>query len=210
MNGRGLPAGYLVALENRLSETEAALHQALSEIYTGRAMERAPAMDVVGKAKSVLMDEWKRLPLGNKTNQYEWWTEKSSALGSQTAEGSERRRTRTPQVLQNIEPERGEAITEANMHSRLGPEQHSSVWEPSNMQISEYVGQEDTTVQPVGEIQDAHPELSTFGTHHGEISLSPVSRQRHEDPFGHSRQPDAAGDVNRAQEYAAIHENIYF
>jgi hypothetical protein len=200
--GRGLPAGYLAALEKRLGETEAALHQALSELYTGRVPEDAPAVDVAGKGKSTLMDEWQRLPLGNKNSQYHWWTEKSGTSGSQAVEVDNH------EVPRNIEPEPDDDIED--MQSRIAPDHHSSVWESSNAHASEYLRQEDNTVQLMEEVHDVHSSLSSYRTPQRDASLSSRRHQLHEKPFGQPRPPEVAGNINMARAYAAVHDNIYF
>jgi hypothetical protein len=197
-----LPAGYLVALERRLGETEAALHQALSELYTGRVLENAPAMDVAGKGKSTFMDEWQRLPLGNKNNQYHWWTEKSSILSSQAVEEDDRALPR------NTEPEPEDTI-QGNMQSEIAPNRHSSAWDSSNIQTSEYPRQRNN-IQPMEVVHGIHSSLNSYETHQRDSSSPSGSHQLHENRGGQPRPPDAAGNVNMARAYVAVHENLYF
>jgi hypothetical protein len=200
---RGLPAGYLVALEKRLGETEAALHQTLSELFKGRVPENAPVVDVVGKGKLAIMDEWYRLPLGNKNDQYNWWIGKSGRLGSQAIEEDNRA------VPLNTEPEREIAFPE-DMQSGMVPDHNSSAWESSNIQTSESLPHGENIVQPMEEIHDVHSNLTFCGTHQRDTSLLSGSHQLHANSFGPPRKSNTVGSVNRAEAYAAVHNSIYF
>lgn len=62
---RGLPLGYLNQLEQRLSETEAALYGALATLQTIKPtsiVQASPKVDT-HKTKSMRMEEWSKLPL---------------------------------------------------------------------------------------------------------------------------------------------------
>ncbi|KAI0474717.1 hypothetical protein F4859DRAFT_77355 [Xylaria cf. heliscus] len=78
--GRGLPAGFLNALESRLRETELALFYALSELHEGIVERRAYtglSNSAIGLSshlsKSDKMEQWANLPLGDRTQATAWF-----------------------------------------------------------------------------------------------------------------------------------------
>ncbi|RWA09494.1 hypothetical protein EKO27_g5616 [Xylaria grammica] len=81
---RGLPAGFLNAMESRLRETEMALFYALSELYEGSIEHRAYAelsdspfehasLQGPAQSKSETMEKWASLPLGDRTQAKAWF-----------------------------------------------------------------------------------------------------------------------------------------
>jgi hypothetical protein len=72
---RGLPLGYLNQLEQRLSETEAALYSALVTLRAMRPTTTVQAStnpDSVHKQKAARMDEWNQLPLRGWPDMERW------------------------------------------------------------------------------------------------------------------------------------------
>ncbi|KAI0198322.1 hypothetical protein F4808DRAFT_264407 [Astrocystis sublimbata] len=79
---RGLPAGFLNAIESRLRETELALFYALSELHEGIVERRAytglsdPTIELSPHlSKSDTMEMWANRPLGNRTEAKVWYRE---------------------------------------------------------------------------------------------------------------------------------------
>jgi hypothetical protein len=79
---RGIPSGYLNALEQRLNGTEIALHEALSEVGKLRQMipyaeqPRQPCLPLTRVAqlsKAARMAEWKQYPLNTSQDIERWW-----------------------------------------------------------------------------------------------------------------------------------------
>ncbi|KAF8853447.1 hypothetical protein BDZ45DRAFT_77852 [Acephala macrosclerotiorum] len=80
-NKRGIPGGYLGALEARLNDTEAALYNALCEIrrlnqsstfsYTNVSEPISSRQDNTSKASR--MSEWKQYPLQSSKDVETWW-----------------------------------------------------------------------------------------------------------------------------------------
>jgi hypothetical protein len=79
---RGIPSGYLNALEQRLNDTEIALHEALSEVGKLRQMipyaeqPRQPCLPLTRVAqlsKAARMAEWKQYPLNTSQDIERWW-----------------------------------------------------------------------------------------------------------------------------------------
>ncbi|KAG4425650.1 hypothetical protein IFR04_001112 [Cadophora malorum] len=89
-NKRGIPGGYVAALEVRLIETEVALYNVLCELrdinQTGRFSSGGPLPYSVpdallrrqhgqgNESKVLKMGEWKRLPLSTPEDVQNWWT----------------------------------------------------------------------------------------------------------------------------------------
>ncbi|KAI0512573.1 hypothetical protein F5B22DRAFT_297220 [Xylaria bambusicola] len=78
---RGLPAGFLNALEARLRETEEALFYALSELHEGTVENQAYARissshfarRALSQSKSEMMEMWAHLPLGDRSQAKAWF-----------------------------------------------------------------------------------------------------------------------------------------
>lgn len=73
---RGLPLGYLNQLEQRLSETEAALYSALVTLRAMQPTTMAHASanpDSAHKQKAARMDEWNQLPLRGWSDMEHWF-----------------------------------------------------------------------------------------------------------------------------------------
>ncbi|KAI0104037.1 hypothetical protein GGR51DRAFT_523262 [Nemania sp. FL0031] len=71
---RGLPAGFLSALESRLQETERALFYALGELLEG-TVEHGPYTGFLNAAqtKSEMVEKWASLPLGDRAQVEAWF-----------------------------------------------------------------------------------------------------------------------------------------
>lgn len=72
---RGLPLGYLNQLEQRLSETEAALYSALATlraIQPTTLVQASPNPGSMHKQKAARMDEWNQLPLRGWPDMERW------------------------------------------------------------------------------------------------------------------------------------------
>lgn len=72
---RGLPLGYLNQLEQRLSETEAALYSALATlraIQPTTLVQASPNTGSMHKQKAARMDEWNQLPLREWSDMERW------------------------------------------------------------------------------------------------------------------------------------------
>lgn len=72
---RGLPLGYLNQLEQRLSETEAALYSALVTLRAMRpttVVHASAKPESVHKQKAARMDEWNQLPLRGWSDMDHW------------------------------------------------------------------------------------------------------------------------------------------
>jgi hypothetical protein len=85
---RGIPGGYLNALEQRLNDTEIALHDALSELeklrtlvpYPEQPRPSGPSLTRVTQlSKAARMAEWKQYPLNNSQDIETWWQALKSA-----------------------------------------------------------------------------------------------------------------------------------
>lgn len=92
---RGIPSGYLNAMEQRLNDTEIALHEALSELGKLRQMvpyaeqPRQPCLSltrVTQLSKATRMTEWKEHPLNSSQDIERWWQVLKTAY---SREGSE-------------------------------------------------------------------------------------------------------------------------
>jgi hypothetical protein len=79
---RGIPSGYISALEQRLNDTEIALHEALSELGNLRRIvphaeqPRQPCLPLTRVAqlsKASRMAEWKQYPLNSPQDIERWW-----------------------------------------------------------------------------------------------------------------------------------------
>ncbi|KAI1313781.1 hypothetical protein F5Y03DRAFT_108245 [Xylaria venustula] len=80
---RGLPAGFLNAMESRLRETEDALFYALSELYEGTAEHRTYAglsnarlgqpSSPSAASKTDMMERWTNFPLGDRAQVKAWF-----------------------------------------------------------------------------------------------------------------------------------------
>ncbi|KAI0976400.1 hypothetical protein F4678DRAFT_224120 [Xylaria arbuscula] len=80
---RGLPAGFLNAMESRLRETEDALFYALSELYEGTVEHRTYAgflnsrlgqpLSLSAASKTDMMERWTNFPLGNRAQVKAWF-----------------------------------------------------------------------------------------------------------------------------------------
>jgi hypothetical protein len=92
---RGIPSGYLNALEQRLNDTEIALHEALSEL--GKLRQMVPYAEqpwqpclsltrVEQLSKATRMAEWKQYPLSSSQDIEGWWQAMRTAY---SREGSE-------------------------------------------------------------------------------------------------------------------------
>lgn len=86
---RGLPTGYISALEQRLSETEAALYAALrqsrgepTEQMTCQTTQLNDAMP-----RSARLAQWKRLPLASSTDMDLWCAERRRQLQEAASSG---------------------------------------------------------------------------------------------------------------------------
>ena len=92
---RGIPSGYLNALEQRLNDTEIALHEALSELaklrqmvpYAEQPLQPCLSLTRVAQlSKATRMAEWKLYPLNSSQDIERWWQALSAAY---SREGSE-------------------------------------------------------------------------------------------------------------------------
>ncbi|KAJ8131160.1 hypothetical protein O1611_g2466 [Lasiodiplodia mahajangana] len=71
---RGLPAGFLSALETRLQETERALFYALSELHEGIIEHGAySGHSNPAQTKNDMMEKWASLPLGDRAQAKAWF-----------------------------------------------------------------------------------------------------------------------------------------
>lgn len=93
MRHRGLPGGYLAALEQRLVDTEVALIEALSTLRAYSIVPEGEASPLAEKLaaryakqlKPARLDEWRQLPLHNTWQRSEWLSQMNEILdvGSQ-------------------------------------------------------------------------------------------------------------------------------
>ncbi|RFU23747.1 hypothetical protein B7463_g12590, partial [Scytalidium lignicola] len=86
MDRRGIPAGYISSLEQRLLETEVALFEALSLInnpqyrnddtQTESSLAGVLSDQSTRQSKEAKIEEWKRLPLRTPSQRQEWWRDR--------------------------------------------------------------------------------------------------------------------------------------
>ncbi|KAH8806036.1 hypothetical protein F5884DRAFT_468578 [Xylogone sp. PMI_703] len=85
-NKRGIPAGYISSLEQRLLETEVALFEALSvinnpqyrndETHTESSLAGVLSDQSTRQSKEAKIEEWKRLPLRTSAQRQTWWRDR--------------------------------------------------------------------------------------------------------------------------------------
>ncbi|KAI1125088.1 hypothetical protein F5Y10DRAFT_14192 [Nemania abortiva] len=93
---RGLPAGFLGALESRLQETERALFYALGELHEGTVERDAYAgLSNPAQTKSEMMEKWASLPLGDRGQVKAWFLNRRAEGSSITVRPDGQSRTRT-------------------------------------------------------------------------------------------------------------------
>ncbi len=80
---RGLPGGYLGTLEQRLNDTEAVLHDAITEIHrlkensNSHSSSRSVRLDLARPSKitkASRLAEWAKYPLTSPEDVEVWWT----------------------------------------------------------------------------------------------------------------------------------------
>ncbi|KAI0432237.1 hypothetical protein F5Y09DRAFT_161995 [Xylaria sp. FL1042] len=134
---RGLPAGFLNAMESRLRETEDALFYALSELYEGTIQDReyAGLSDLrLGRrsssqsttaSKSDMMDKWANLPLGNRTQVRAWFL--NHRVGNSSS----------PTIQLDSQPERqSPSSSPVRQRGQDGPGHGGNVARQSSRQVS--------------------------------------------------------------------------
>ncbi|KAF2827789.1 hypothetical protein CC86DRAFT_465639 [Ophiobolus disseminans] len=94
LNKRGIPAGYLAYIEQRLFETEVVLIELLSAIYNAQSpiqsqrlseVDHQVLLDINQKQpKSAKIEEWKSSPLTTDEHRREWWLKRFGVLSQPT------------------------------------------------------------------------------------------------------------------------------
>ncbi|KAI3343237.1 hypothetical protein F4824DRAFT_507066 [Ustulina deusta] len=84
---RGLPAGFLNAMQSRLRDTELALFRALAELYEGTVDGREYDGLSAGRlqTKSDMMEEWSSLPLRDRAQARAWFLSYRTGRSSPSA-----------------------------------------------------------------------------------------------------------------------------
>lgn len=209
---RGIPAGYLNALEKRLAETERALFFALAEIHTGVIENNEyptaskKAINPVSHSKAELMENWARLSLNTRDHTLAWFLDHRLSTHGQFQNAGATLGLESLENASNPSPVpslRDEQLS-PSLHSGSHLSEASPHWVPSRG-VSSHV--------PASEYD------SSYHSHMGLENLQTTRSQSHPEQTGQELArltglQDAtvppAGNQNRARILARDNKRTYF
>ncbi|KAF3386373.1 hypothetical protein F1880_001234, partial [Penicillium rolfsii] len=219
---RGLPLGYLNQLEQRLSETEAALYSALVTLRAMRPTTVAHASvkpESIHKQKAARMDEWNQLPLRGWSDMGHWLTAMSHQFTLEHPQTPDAHFTE-PSEGGLIIPQSPNYPSHGNIHSSsvnmdAGDASTSHAWPPRRVISVE--SPLETHLRPQAMVSSPlYSRGQATGVSDGVASLAGrvqgydnVTMSGESGPLGSAR-PVENGPASRAEELSKNRPSIYF